>query len=158
MLEARDVLSFDSSFCRDVTLTTISGTDVPIFYVVVAIPTIIFFLYLLLHLRSSIRKLRESESLIMSTYYGFCLGVLLFNAGRIVWGLTFPTWDTSGVLYDIIFIIINFVLMFVEVSVLILLSDNYAISGREAIPKTVWISVLVSFLYTAVQVIIIQRT
>ena len=145
-------LSLDSSFCGDLTRASIAGTDVPIFYVVVAIPTLLFALYLLFHLRGSIRKLRESESLIMSTYYGFCLGVLAFNIGRIIWSLTFPTWDPSGLSYDIISIVINFVLIFVEVSVLIFLSENYAISGREAIPKTVWISVFIALIYAGVQV------
>ena len=70
----------------------------------------------------------------------------------------FPTFHSDEMVYNVIFIIINFVLMFVEVSVLILMSENYTISGREALPKAVWISVLIAFLYACTQVCLVLAT
>jgi len=52
---------------------------IPLFDLVTSVPLLFFLLYLLWNLKSSIQKLRETDSLIMSTYYGFVWSVVLYN-------------------------------------------------------------------------------
>jgi hypothetical protein len=60
----------DEPFCKDL-LTYKLGNGVMIFELLEGIPTFVFFIYMVYKLRSSLNKLYETESLIMSTYYGF---------------------------------------------------------------------------------------
>jgi len=143
---------FNTPYCRDLMMEWKIGGEVGVFDLLLCIPSTMFLIFLLAKLRSSIRKLLETESLIMSTYYGFLWFVCLFNIGRSLLDYFFPN---PPVLYDLLFLITNFILVFVEVSVVVFMSHGYMVSGREAITRTIWITLVIGAVYTIVQAIMI---
>jgi len=147
-LTYKETLEFP--FCKD--FITYKAGDFLVFDFLLCLPTAIFLLFLLIRMRNSIRKLRESESMIMSTYYGFLWGVCLFNIARCVLNYAFPYPE---MLFDLLFLISHCVLVFLEVSVVIFMSHGYMVSGREAIQRTALITGIISTIYIVVQAILL---
>jgi len=125
--------------------------EVKIFDLILCLPTALFLIFLLLNLRISWRKLVETESLIMSTYYGFLWCVCLYNLARCLFLYFFPG---PTVLHNILYLISNFVLIFVEISVVVFMSHGHMVSGREALTRTVLITGIITSLYSVVQAIL----
>jgi len=143
---------FNTPYCRELLMDWKIGGTVGVFDLLLCLPSVMFLIFLLAKLRSSIRKLLETESLIMSTYYGFLWFVCLFNIGRSLLNYFFPN---PPVLYYLLFLITNFVLVFIEVSVVVFMSHGYMVSGREAITRTIWITLIIGVIYTMIQAIMI---
>jgi len=58
-------------------------------------------------------------------------------------------------LYQGLFLMSNFILIFVEVSVVVFMSHGYVVSGREAIHRTVIITGLITIVYSTIQGILL---
>eukprot|EP01088_Endostelium_zonatum_P012544 TRINITY_DN26797_c0_g1_i1.p1 TRINITY_DN26797_c0_g1~~TRINITY_DN26797_c0_g1_i1.p1 ORF type:complete len:291 (-),score=17.52 TRINITY_DN26797_c0_g1_i1:18-890(-) len=125
-----------------------------LFDLFLSIPLIAFLIYLLYNLSSSLQKLRESDSLIMSTYYTFIWIVLLFDFIRIIVSLIEPNAPIKQ-FYDIFYLIFYFLLIFIELSIIVFMSHSFTITGREALFRTVWITAVFASLYSIVQVILV---
>jgi len=139
---------FDMPYCKEFITWEYNGVNV--YDLCLTIPTTCFLLFLLFKLRSSIRKLLETESMIMSTYYGFLWCVCLFNISRSLLNYVVPN---NPMLYNSLFMIANFILIFVEVSVVVFMSHGHMVSGREAIQRTVWITAAICVIYIVLQAV-----
>jgi hypothetical protein len=58
--------------------------------------------------------------------------VTVFNVARSLLAYFHPHPEVA---YDIVYLISNFVLIFIEVSVIVFMSHSYMVSGREAITR-----------------------
>eukprot|EP01104_Vermistella_antarctica_P006675 TRINITY_DN1737_c1_g1_i1.p1 TRINITY_DN1737_c1_g1~~TRINITY_DN1737_c1_g1_i1.p1 ORF type:complete len:290 (-),score=66.15 TRINITY_DN1737_c1_g1_i1:46-915(-) len=125
---------------------------VALFYFVMAVPAVMFFLYMMFSLSRHMRKLRGTESLIMSTYFGFLWVVVLFNLLRSL--MAFDNYLDPD-LQDCILIAVDFVMFFVEISVLVFMSHQHVVSGREAIFRTVWLTAALALAYAVLQVVLV---
>jgi len=139
----------NAPYCRE--LLTWEWGGILIFDFILSIPTTLFFLFLLMQLRKALNKLYETESLIMSTYYGFLWGVCIFNIARCLLDFFVPI---PLVLFEVLYLIANGTVIFIEVSVVVFMSHGYAMSGREAIQRTLWITGILCGLYVLVQAIL----
>jgi len=135
-------------YCKD--LLNYEWNGLPLFDLILLIPTLIFLLFLLWNLKKSLRKLKESESMIISTYYKFIWIVCVFN---IVKCLIIITTLQTPFIFDFLYLISNSLLIFLEISVVVLMSYGYMVTGREAMQHTAFISFIVTLFYFTIQCI-----
>jgi len=119
-----------------------------VFDLFLCLPTTVFVIFLIIKLRSALRKLYETESLIMSTYYSFIWSVSIFNILRCLLNYFLKEPD---IVYNILFLLSNFILVFLEISVVVFMSHGYMVSGREAIHRTIVITGAVCLVYITIQ-------
>jgi hypothetical protein len=107
---------------------------------VLALPALLFLLFLLTRLRSSVRKLMQSRSHIMTTYYTFLWVICILN---ICWTLLKmqqtrgPDQETA---WNVMSLVTRFGMVLLEVSVVVFLSQGYLISGWDALLRTLLFS------------------
>ncbi|KAK9817983.1 hypothetical protein WJX72_005332 [[Myrmecia] bisecta] len=106
---------------------------------VVGLPAILFLVFLAWRVKPSLRKLRRSQSHIMTTYYGFLWVVTLLNVLRCFVQVA-ASEATHPVLWNLLWMLTRFGLVMLEVSVVVFLLQGYLTSGREALLRTLWIS------------------
>jgi len=116
------------------------------------IPVALFVCYLLWFLQDSLRKLRQSESLIMSTYYGFLWSVCIFNAVRCLFNVM-ALYDPRLV-DQLVFLMFSSAVIFLEVAVVVFMAHGNAVTGREAIRKTMQISGTAGSVFFSVEVVL----
>jgi len=144
----------DAPYCFE--FLTWTWNSLLIYDLILCLPTGFFLVFLLLKLPSALRKLLDSESLIMSTYYGFIWSVCVFNIGRCLLNYLFPQQSKYGPqVYQGLWLLSSSILIFVEVSVVVFMSHGYVVSGREAIHRTIWITGIISVIYSTIQGILL---
>jgi len=137
---------FETPYCKDFLIWNWKGIEV--FDLFLCLPTTVFVIFLIIKLRSALRKLYETESLIMSTYYSFIWSVSIFNILRCLLNYFLKEPD---IVYNILFLLSNFILVFLEISVVVFMSHGYMVSGREAIHRTIVITVAICLVYITIQ-------
>lgn len=142
------------NFCVQILSDEDSG--VPTIDYIVITPTIAFIIFLLFHLKPSLRKLKSSESLEMGSYYGFLWFVCLLNIFRFIVQLLLSTISTLHNPVTLAFwLIVRFLLLFVETSVIVFMSHKHSISGRTAFRSTIKISSAFAFLVTFLMALLV---
>eukprot|EP01130_Rhizamoeba_saxonica_P006609 TRINITY_DN2627_c0_g1_i1.p1 TRINITY_DN2627_c0_g1~~TRINITY_DN2627_c0_g1_i1.p1 ORF type:complete len:299 (+),score=1.58 TRINITY_DN2627_c0_g1_i1:49-897(+) len=130
-------------------------SSINLFFTILIVPVIFFLLFLLSQLSRSYAKLKQSDSIIMKTYYSFIWGVCGFNLIRVVLSMFMYHYPTDNRVFSIPFLVVNCTLIFLEVSVVIFMTFRYVVSEYEAIKRTGVISILFSILHTSVQIVLI---
>eukprot|EP01125_Pyxidicula_operculata_P008962 TRINITY_DN2962_c0_g1_i2.p1 TRINITY_DN2962_c0_g1~~TRINITY_DN2962_c0_g1_i2.p1 ORF type:complete len:282 (+),score=16.41 TRINITY_DN2962_c0_g1_i2:420-1265(+) len=139
-----------TTFCRD--LDSLTEWNVPLMEMVLAFPVAFFLLFLLINLKTAIRKLKSTESLIISTYYSFIWGVTILLTLHTIYRMCVP--DIVG-WQNIILLALMLCFVFIEVSVFVFMSHRHTVSGREAIKQTVLISGTISISSFSIQTLLV---
>lgn len=112
-----------------------------LFYnVVLALPALLFLLFLLTRLRSSVRKLLQSRSHIMGTYYSFLWVICVLNLCWCLLEMQQARNHDKETAWNIMSLVTRFGLVLLEVSVVVFLSQGYLISGWDALLRTLLFS------------------
>mmetsp|Transcript_15989 Transcript_15989/g.44611 ORF Transcript_15989/g.44611 Transcript_15989/m.44611 type:complete len:304 (-) Transcript_15989:306-1217(-) len=104
-----------------------------------AIPVVLFMIFLGLKLRPSLRKLQRAQSHIMTTYYTFLWIVSILSVMSCMIEIV-QTVDKHPALWNLLWLLMRFGLVLLEVSVVVFLLQGYLTSGREALFRTLGIS------------------
>lgn len=141
----------DVPYCKELYLLEWHGLRP--FFLVLLVPPIGFLGFLLVRLRASLNKLSESDTLIMPTYYGFLwiAGVLGFLRPLVEFLQPEPV-----ILYDILYLTFNFCFLFIHGSVVVFMSHENMVSGREALSRTTLITLLLAAAYSSIQIILLS--
>jgi len=99
------------------------------------IPVVLFLCFLGLKLRQSVRKLQRAQSLILTTYYAFLWVVSALSCIRCLCEVI-QTVEPNQTLWNVLWLMIRFGLVLLEVSVVVFLLQGYLSSGREALIRT----------------------
>jgi len=138
----------NASFCYELLELRMYGLQ--IFEFTIGLPCIFFVLFMLWRVKSALDKLRQTESLIISTYYTFVWVVSVTQLARFVFFSVVSHVEKNPWVY--VFILpVNFLLVFTEISVVIHKSHRYTVSGREALKQTALISGIISSATVALQ-------
>ena len=119
---------------------TSSGFAELLYNVVLALPALLFLLFLLTRLRSSVRKLKQSRSHIMATYYSFLWVICVLNLCWCVLEMQQAKNHDKEMAWNIMSLVTRFGLVLLEVSVVVFLSQGYLISGWDALLRTLLFS------------------
>jgi hypothetical protein len=111
-----------------------------LYNVVLALPALLFLLFLLTRLRSSVRKLTQSRSHIMATYYSFLWVICVLNLCWCLLEMQQARNHDKETAWNIMSLITRFGLVLLEVSVVVFLSQGYLISGWDALLRTLLFS------------------
>ncbi|XP_024387486.1 protein CANDIDATE G-PROTEIN COUPLED RECEPTOR 2 [Physcomitrium patens] len=111
-----------------------------LYNVVMALPALLFLLFLLAHLRSSVRKLLHSQSHIMAAYYAFLWVICVLNICWCLLEIQQAKNHDQETAWNIMSLLTRFGLVLLEVSVVVFMSQGYLISGWDALLRTLLFS------------------
>mmetsp|Transcript_12567 Transcript_12567/g.41426 ORF Transcript_12567/g.41426 Transcript_12567/m.41426 type:complete len:296 (-) Transcript_12567:94-981(-) len=123
--------------------------------ILIGLPTLLFTVFLASRASRAVRKLKRSQSGIMTTYYLLLWSVCLMNVLRCGFQLLLEDPGHRLGLYNTLWLITRFGMNFLEVSVVIFLAQGYSASGGEALIRTVSWSGVYATLDTIVKIILI---
>lgn len=112
-----------------------------LFYnIFLSLPALLFLLFLLTRLRSSVNKLVQSRSHIMATYYSFLWVICILNICWCILEIQQARNPDQETAWNIMSLVTRFGLVLLEVSVVVFLSQGYLISGWDALLRTLLFS------------------
>lgn len=135
-------------YCGDAYSYRLPKIDIPAFDLFLGFASLVFAIFLLTKARRTFKLLRESESVTMTTYYIFLWIVCIFNILRFVIVSVVPE---PKLFYELLYNMMNAILLFVEISVIIFMSHGYMVSGREAISRTIKICGLIATIFLGIE-------
>ncbi|GMH35208.1 hypothetical protein BSKO_03076 [Bryopsis sp. KO-2023] len=124
-----------------------------VYDVLVGLPSMMFLLFLALNFRRSLKKLRQSGSEIMSTYFAFLWGVTTLNILRCLVQLAQTEETGRSDLWNVLWLFNRFGTSLLEISVVVFLLQGY--TGRQALVRTLGISGVLAGLEALIEVIYI---
>jgi len=139
-------------YCHEGLTYDIEGA-ISVFSILALIPTLFFLAFLLFTIKKAMIRLNESDSMVNSIYYVFVWGVVSFNVGRLVLLIIAHVQPDPQALFSVLFIFVHSVLLFIEFSVVVFMSHKFTFTGREALPRSIMISLAVSSFFGFMELI-----
>lgn len=117
-----------------------NGFGEVLYNVVLALPALLSLLFLLTRLRLSVRKLLQSRSHIMRTYYSFLWVICVLNLCWCLLEMQQARNHDKETAWNVMSLVTRFGLVLLEVSVVVFLSQGYLVSGWDALLRTLLFS------------------
>ncbi|XP_040577172.1 transmembrane protein adipocyte-associated 1 homolog [Lepeophtheirus salmonis] len=151
----KDPLDFfeDEPGCKVLLFQTLGRSNVRIMDLLLFIPNLIFFVYLMMGLNKGIRRISGSNAPVYRAFYYLILGSASFSLARcilsIILGMVF---SYSHALDELGWILLHYVLITTEISVVVL--GITQIDSLRSIRRIVFISSLIATFYSIVQAVL----
>ncbi|OAE33163.1 hypothetical protein AXG93_4773s1360 [Marchantia polymorpha subsp. ruderalis] len=108
--------------------------------IILLLPALLFLIFLISRVQSSVRKLVHSKSHIMGTYYSFLWIIAILNLCWCVLQIRQAKPHQQATAWNVMSLVTRFGMVLLEVSVVVFLSQGYLISGWDALLRTLLFS------------------
>ncbi|EFJ08036.1 hypothetical protein SELMODRAFT_185742 [Selaginella moellendorffii] len=130
-----------------------NGQHGVLYYLVMLLPVLAFTVFLIARARKCVKKLLQSQSPIMATYYA-CLWII--SILNILW-CVLEMKHSSSTSWNLISLLTRFGMVLLEVSVVVFLSQGYLTSTWDALVRTLTFSGFVAAVDALIKAILIFR-